>query len=179
MVQDPSGAAVPGAEIRAIQTDTGTIRTAVSGTSGEYVLANLPVGPYRLEVSKQGFTTYVQTGIILQVASTPTVDVALQVGAVSAQVQVEANAAMVDTERMGMGSVIENQRIEELPLNGRNVFSLIQLAGAAVPGALGSAGASIPGAQTISVADGRKETIRMRGILYQQPVGGVHDRVFR
>lgn len=154
-VQDPGGAAVPGAEIRAIQTDTGTIRTGVTGASGEYVLANLPIGPYRLEVSKQGFTTYVQNGIILQVASTPTVDVTLQVGAVSEQVQVDANAAMVDTERMGLGTVIENQRIEELPLNGRNVFSLIQLAGAAVPGALGSAGASIPGAQTISVAGGQ------------------------
>jgi hypothetical protein len=155
VVQDQSGSAVPGAEIRAIQTETGAVRVVASDANGAYVLANLPVGPYRLEGSKPGFATYVQTGIVLQVASTPTVDVPLKVGEVSDQVRVEANAAMVDTERMGIGSVIENQRIQELPLNGRNVFSLIQLAGASVPGPVGSAGASIPGAQTISVAGGQ------------------------
>ena len=155
VVSDESGSAIPGAEVRATQTDTGAIRTATSGANGEYVLTSLPIGPYRLEAGKQGFATYVQTGIVLQVASTPTIDVPLKVGAVSERVQVEANAAMVDTERTGYGSVIENQRIEELPLNGRNVFNLIQLAGGSVPGAAGSAGASIPGAQTISVAGGQ------------------------
>src|ERR1035438_7136426 len=82
VVQDASGSAVPGAEVKATQTDTGTVRTVTSGANGDYVLSNLAIGPYRLEVRKTGFTTYVQSGIVLQVASSPTIDVPLKVGAV-------------------------------------------------------------------------------------------------
>src|ERR1700730_5301729 len=87
IVQDQSGLAVAGAEVKATQTGTGAVRTAMSGADGVYVLTSLSVGPYRLEVSRPGFATYVQTGIILQVASNPTIDVSLKVGAVSEQVQ--------------------------------------------------------------------------------------------
>src|SRR5580658_5559747 len=68
-VQDSSGSAVPGAEVKLTQTDTGAVRTTTSGPDGTYVLPSLPVGPYSLEVTKSGFATYVQTGIVLQVAS--------------------------------------------------------------------------------------------------------------
>src|SRR5258708_16034112 len=81
-VQDASGSAVPGAEVRATQTDTGAIRTATTGDDGGYVLANLPIGPYRLQVSKTGFSTFVHTGISLQVANSPTIDIALNDAAV-------------------------------------------------------------------------------------------------
>src|SRR5581483_12322994 len=72
-VQDSTGAAVPGVQVRATQTDTGLMRTAVSNADGTYVLTNLPIGPYRIEASKDGFSTYVQTGIVLQVSTNPTV----------------------------------------------------------------------------------------------------------
>src|ERR1700737_3557949 len=98
VVLDPAGAAVPAAEIKATQTDTGGGRPTTSGADGTYALANLAIGPYRLEVTKPGFSTYVQTGIVLQVASNPTVDVSLKIGAVNEQVQVEANAALVETQ---------------------------------------------------------------------------------
>ena len=91
-VQDASGSTVPGAQVKATQTDTGAVSVTSSGNDGTYVLANLPIGPYRLEVSKPGFSTYVQTGIVLQVATNPTIDISLKVGTVSEQVQVEANA---------------------------------------------------------------------------------------
>src|SRR5580704_17244125 len=65
IVQDASGSAVPAADIKATRTDTGAIRTATSGADGIYTLPGLPVGPYTLEVSKAGFATYVQTGIVL------------------------------------------------------------------------------------------------------------------
>src|SRR5258708_18177505 len=74
-IQDATGFAVPAADIKATQTETGAVRATTSGSDGTYVLANLPIGPYRVEVSKQGFNTYVQTGIILLVASAPTLDV--------------------------------------------------------------------------------------------------------
>ena len=89
-VQDASGWAVPVAEIKATQTETGVTRTAATGADGGYVLSNLPIGPYRLEVVKPGFSTFVQTGIILQVSTNPTVDVSLKVGGVNEQIQVEA-----------------------------------------------------------------------------------------
>ena len=127
VVRDTSGLPVPGAEVKATQTDTGVERSAVSGTDGNYVLSNLAIGPYRLEVSKSGFANYIQTGIVLQVATNPTIDVALNVSAVSQTVQVEANAAQVETENTSLGTVIENQRIIDLPLNGRQATDLIQL----------------------------------------------------
>ena len=131
-VQDSSGAAVPGAEVRAIQTETGATRTVESGSDGGYVLTNLPIGPYRLEIGKEGFTKYAESGIVLQVNSDPLINAILKVGAVSEEVNVEANAALVETRNSGVGEVIQNQRIIELPLNGRNVTDLITLAGGAV-----------------------------------------------
>src|ERR1700720_937647 len=96
-VRDASGLAVVGAEVRATQTATGFIREAVSGQDGTYVLPNLPVGPYRLQVSKAGFSAYTQSGIVLQVNTNPEVNVTLQVGAVTQNVEVQADAALVET----------------------------------------------------------------------------------
>jgi hypothetical protein len=132
-VTDTSGLAVPGAEAKATQTATGLVRTITSGADGTYVLTNLPVGPYQLEVKKDGFTTYVQGGIVLQVGSNPTIEVALKVGAVSEQIQVEANANLVETRNSGVGQIIDNQRVLELPLNGRQATELIYLSGIATP----------------------------------------------
>lgn len=131
-VRDASGSVVPGAEVRAIQTDTGVARTATSATDGGYILTALPVGPYRLEFTKDGFTKAVESGIVLQVNTDPAIDIALRVGAVNEQVSVEANAALVETRSSGIGEVVQNQRIVELPLNGRNVTDLIGLGGASV-----------------------------------------------
>src|SRR5438046_404519 len=89
-VADQSGAVLPGAEIALTQTETGIGRNTVSNETGSYVVANLPVGPYRLEASLPGFRTYIRTGIVLQVNSNPVIDVTLQVGQVSETVEVEA-----------------------------------------------------------------------------------------
>jgi hypothetical protein len=154
LVLDPAGAAVPGAEIKATQTATGVVRTTISGADGTYALANLAIGPYRLEVTKTGFSTYVQTGIVLQVASNPSLNVSLKVGAVSESIQVEANTTQVETQATSIGAVIENKRILELPLNGRNAVELIALSGATIPGGKnGTAG--FPGGLNFSVAGGQ------------------------
>src|SRR5207244_8175305 len=91
--------------------------------TGSYVLSNLPLGPYKLEAALTGFRTFVQTGIVLQVNSNPVINPTLEVGQVSEQVEVQANAALVETRNVGVGQVIEQQRILELPLNGRQVRS--------------------------------------------------------
>jgi len=130
--KDPSGAVVPGVEITATQTETGLKRTTATDESGAFVLPNLPLGPYRLEATKMGFRTYVQTGIVLQVGASPDIAIAMGVGQISESVNVEANAAQVETRSVGVGNVIETQRILELPLNGRQPTDLIPLSGAAV-----------------------------------------------
>jgi hypothetical protein len=132
-VKDQSGAVLPGTEVTATQTETGVARTVVSNETGLYVIPDLAVGPYRLEASLPGFRRFVQTGIILQVNGSPTINPVLEVGQVSEQVEVQANAALVETRAVGVGQVVENARILDLPLNGRNVVDLIALAGNAAP----------------------------------------------
>src|SRR5438093_5108315 len=132
-VKDESGAVLPGAEITATQTDTAAVRMTISDETGSYVLPNLPVGPYRLEISLPGFRTFVQSGIVLQVNSSAAVNAVLNVGQVSETVEVQANAAMVETRSTGIGQVVENARILELPLIGRQVTDLISINGAALP----------------------------------------------
>src|SRR5690349_24478536 len=79
-VTDESGAVLPGVTVTATQTDTTFSRTVVTDATGNYVVTNLPTGPYRLEMALQGFRTYVQTGIVLQVGASPTINAALGVG---------------------------------------------------------------------------------------------------
>jgi hypothetical protein len=106
ITRDQSGGAVADVQVTATQTDTGISRVTTSNDAGEFVLTNLPTGPYRIEAKKAGFQNYVQTGIRLQVDSAPTISITLGVGAVNQTVQVEANATQVETEKLGVGTVI-------------------------------------------------------------------------
>jgi hypothetical protein len=131
LVSDPSGGVVPNAHVTATQLDTGLVRTTRNGADGIYALPNLPVGSYKLEVQATGFETYVQTGIVLQVSNDVTINVTLQVGQVKQEVQVSANASMLQTQTTSVSSVMDNARVLDLPLNGRQATDLIMLMGAA------------------------------------------------
>src|SRR5450432_4068930 len=98
VITDPTGAVIPAAQVKATQTESGQIRTTVSTSNGSYTLPNLPVGPYRLEVTNQGFERYVQSGIILTVGNEVHVNVNLRVGDTTQEVRVSADAAMVQTQ---------------------------------------------------------------------------------
>src|ERR1700732_2394451 len=130
-VRDSSGLAVAGATGKATPTATGGGRTITSDAEGAFVFANLPIGPYLLEITKEGFNKYAQTGIVLQVDSNPSIDAGLKLGAVTEQVTVQADASMVETHSTGVGTVVDNQRVVEMPLNGRNATELVFLAGMA------------------------------------------------
>jgi Carboxypeptidase regulatory-like domain len=177
-VRDPAGLAMPGAEVKATQTDTGLVRSTMSGSDGSFVLTNLPVGPYELEVSKEGFSKYVQSGLVLQVASNPNVEITLKVGSVSEQVEVEASAALVETRGAGVGTVMENQRVVELPLNGRQVTDLIYLSGMAtqVNGAGLNSGVRNYPTQDISVAGGLANglTYSLDGATHNDPYNNLN-----
>src|ERR1700691_2364163 len=98
IVRDASGLAVPAADVTVTQTDTGFTRNSQSASDGAYLLPTLPIGPYRLEVKKAGFATYIQSGIVLQVDTNPAIDVTLKVGSVSEQVNVSRRGDGRDTE---------------------------------------------------------------------------------
>jgi len=173
VVRDSSGGAIPGAEITVTKTDTGAIRTVFTGADGAYALPNLPVGPYQLKVVLQGFNTYIRDGIVLQVGSNPEINVTLAVGAISEQVTVTANSYMVETRNTGVGQVIDNQRIMEMPLNGRQATELIFLSGLATSAPAGdlNTNKNFP-TVTISVAGGQAN-----GITYIMD-GGTHNDPF-
>src|SRR2546422_868111 len=152
-VKDQTGAVLPGVEVTATQTDTGFKRSAVTNETGSYLLTNLPIGPYRLEAGLPGFRTYVQTGIVLQVDANPVINAVLEVGQVADQVEVRADAALVETRSTGIGQVIDNIRVLEMPLNGRQVTELILLSGAAVGGGNQMTSRNYP-TDSISVAGG-------------------------
>jgi hypothetical protein len=103
-VTDESGAVLPGVSVTVAQIDAGFTRTTVTDGEGGYSLPNLPTGPYRLEVALQGFRTYVQTGIVLQVGATPTINAALAVGNLEETVSVEAAAPIVDVRSAGISA---------------------------------------------------------------------------
>src|SRR4026207_1279313 len=151
--RDQSGAVLPGVEVTATQTDTGVARTTVTNETGSYVFSNMSLGPYRLEAGLPGFRTFVQTGIVLQVNSSPVINPVLEVGQVSEQVEVQANAALVETRASGVGQVMEQQRIMELPLNGRQLTDLITATGAAVQ-TQSSSGRLFNGIPSISIGGG-------------------------
>jgi hypothetical protein len=159
-VQDSTGLAVPGAEVRVVQSDTGLTRTTTTSGEGSYTFPNLPVGPYRLQVTKDGFSAYVQSGIVLQVDTNPAINVTLKIGAVSEQVVVEASATMVETHENGIGQVIDQQRVLEMPLNGRQATDLIFLSGGATTAPAGdlNSNKNYP-TQTIAVGGGLPNAI--------------------
>ena len=171
-VKDQSGAVLPGAEVTMTQAETGFKRSAVTDETGSYVLPNLPIGPYRLEAMLPGFKTYIQTGITLQVNSNPVINAVLEVGQVTDEVNVQADATLVETRSTGVGQVMDNGRVLELPLNGRRVTDLILISGAAVQGTnTFTYGARGYNQMAISVAGGQGA-----GVEYTLD-GGTHNDV--
>ncbi|MCZ2154589.1 MAG: carboxypeptidase regulatory-like domain-containing protein [Bryobacterales bacterium] len=131
-VSDSAGAVIPDAKVIARNTDTGFTQTFDTDAAGAYLFSRLPVGKYELRVEKDGFTTYVQAGITLTVNQTATQNVVLQVGQITESVNVEANTELVVTQTATAGQLINQQRIVDLPLNGRGAQSLVFLAAGTV-----------------------------------------------
>lgn len=155
-VSDPSGAAIVNAQVTMTEVDKHTIHTTLSDVTGSYTLPNLPVGPYRLEVKSPGFKDYVQSGLELVVNNNIQVNVAMQVGAATEKIEVSATASMVETKENSISSLVDEKRINELPLNGRQVTDLIYTVGAAVPADSGDTGSkTFWSATRIAVAGGQ------------------------
>src|SRR2546422_3815106 len=135
-VTDPSGAAIPDAQVTLTNLGTAEKRTQPTGADGLYSFVNLLPGNYRIEVEKQGFKRITREPVVVQVQQSTKIDVALQVGQVSETVEVIAETPLLQSETSSLGQVVEQRKANELPLNGRNIYNLITLS----PGAVAQGG---------------------------------------
>ncbi len=147
-VTDPSGAVIAGALVTATNVATNVRRETSSNDDGIFTLTALPPGVYTLQVEYKGFPKQIREGIELQVGQVAKIDFALQVGNVTETIQVTGAAPVLQAETAELGTVIENRRIVELPLNGRNYLQLVSLA----PGATTNGPASSQGQQRMGGA---------------------------
>ena len=155
-VTDQSGAGIPGAQVTMTETDKDQVHSTTSDSGGHYVLPNLPVGPYRFEAKSNGFKDYQQTGIVLIVNNNIQIDAPMQVGSINERVEVVATANLVETKETSVSSVIDEKRINELPLNNRQATQLILTLGGAVNADGGDTGSkTFFNATRISVAGGQ------------------------
>ncbi len=126
-VMDSSKAAVPNAVVQVTNTATNEVASATTDSQGNYTIPFLKPGNYTVTVQVVGFKKFVREGVTLNVAQTATVSITLELGAVTEQVTVVAEAPLLETAKADRGGVIDNQRVEEFPLNARNPFMLSML----------------------------------------------------
>lgn len=155
VVRDASGAVAGGVPVVVTARDTRLTRRAVTGADGQYVIASLPAGAYRLEAERQGFKTHVEE-FDLFVSQDLRVDIALQLGAAAERVVVEAAGVALERDSTALGAVVDNQQVVSLPLDGRNFLELTLLSPGTAPAAQGSA-SSVRGDFAFSVAGGRED----------------------
>lgn len=126
-VRDKTGAIIPGAQITAKDTDTGSSRSASSDSAGRYVIPQLEPGHYTISATTSGFSRQDQNGVMLTVGHTSVVDFTLEVGTVEQTVEVSASAPVVDTTTASLAALVDRQQVEDLPLNGRSFTQLATL----------------------------------------------------
>jgi len=129
-ITDPSGSTIPGAKVTVVREQTGVSSSTVSAADGAYRLPFLIPGRYRLEIEASGFKKYVQSGITLEVGQSATQNAALELGNVAESVTVNAEAPLLETGTANMGQVIDQRKLDAMPLNGRMIFMLNRISAA-------------------------------------------------
>jgi Carboxypeptidase regulatory-like domain len=159
-VLDPSGGIVQGASVSAKQTETGLTRTSRTDHSGAYILLELPVGHYQLQVEAKSFEKYIRQGITLNVNETATIPVRLVLGADTQVVQVTADAQLIQETVTSLGKTVLEREVLDLPLDGRNFSQLGLLQPGVVPltPGLAEAGGSLRAGQAYEVNGQRPES---------------------
>lgn len=156
-VMDATGSVITDAKVVMTETEKGIMHVTVTNSSGNYIMPGLPSGAYQLEISSLGFKTYVRNDMTLLVNDHLTINATLEVGSTTESVEVKGGAESVQMDTASISSVIESQRITELPLNGRMPTQLVLYAGAAVDAPSGDEKGtkSFFSSQTYSVAGGQ------------------------
>jgi hypothetical protein len=159
VVQDPGGGVLPGVTIKAVHEATNAETVTVSNDVGLYVLRGLPVGRYTVIAELSGFQTAKNTDVVVRVNEDVRLDISMKVGAVSEMVTVSGMASTVDTSTGTLKTVVDQERIENLPLNGRNATQLMTLVAGVLPDRSDlTSGATYPGTQPVSSSGARGNT---------------------
>ena len=132
-VTDPSGAIVPGAVVTLTNLGTSERRTSTTDTGGNYQFVNLVPGRYRIDIESSGFKHLTRDEILVEVQAAVRIDAAMQVGDVGQVVEVQAQTPLLQTETSALGQVVDSRKVQEMPLNGRNVLNLVALVPGVVP----------------------------------------------
>ncbi len=127
VVTDPSGAAVPSADVTAKNLETGVLRSSLTDNAGRYLILSLPVGEYEIRVSKTGFQDSTRTGVQLNLNQEATIDLRLQVSSAKAAVSVTEDAPIVSTTTSDISGLVGAKETKQLPLNGRSYDLLLTL----------------------------------------------------
>ncbi|MDD5542955.1 MAG: TonB-dependent receptor [Acidobacteriia bacterium] len=162
LVTDAQGGAIVGAKVTAHNNATGIERSTVTESTGQFLLAAMPIGNYRVTAQAQGFQTKVADNVIVQVAVTTDLDVTLAVGQVSQTVNVEASAPVIESTTMEVGQTITQRTVQEIPLNGRHFVDLgLLLPGSVVQPQSGFLTAPLrgQGAFAFDTAGNREDTV--------------------
>ena len=147
-VKDASGGVLPGVTVTATNVDTNISRSVVTNERGEYSVPLLPVGTYRVEAGLDGFKRFVQTGVVIELSRAARVDPVLEVGATSENVEVRADAPLVDTSHVALGRTVNQTEILTLPLVDRDVYELLDLT-AGIDASETTNAFGIPGRETL------------------------------
>jgi len=165
IVNDPSGAVVPGATVTATLNGTDSHRSAISDKDGAFDIPELAVGTYDVTAEAPGFKKFVNKAVVVSIGHVNFITVTFQVGAANDTVTVESNAMQVETTSTQLGNVMTDQSIRELPLNSRNAYALLQLQ-PGVQSQLGAdlfAGSSNPGVVSVNGGRGRSNNYMVNG----------------
>jgi len=164
-LMDASGGAIAGAKVTLINEATNATREVQSGSNGEYIFLEVPVGTYQIDATSQGFKKYTRKGIVLNLNEVVSVDLTLQVGGSTDVVEVTGAPPVVDTTSTQLGAVINERSSTQLPLNTRDVYQLLQLQ----PGVQSQIGNNLfygtdkPGVVTVNGGRGRSNNYSVNG----------------
>jgi hypothetical protein len=155
VIRDPGGGVVPGVEVVVVHTGTNAVYRSLSNDIGVYAIRALPIGRYDLTGELAGFKRFAVGGIRVQVDEIVRVDIHLQMGEVTESVQVTAGTIGVDTQSSTLKTVVDQRRVEELPLDGRDPVALMRLVAGVVPTSGHVSGTTYPGVVAVSVSGSR------------------------
>jgi hypothetical protein len=157
LVTDASGGVLPNADVTALNTGTNASYKTTTSATGNYVFRAVPVGSYRLTVGASGFKRAEVASVVTQVNEVTRVDVTMTVGAVSESIEVSTQAVTVNTEDASLRTVVDQRRVEDLPLNGRDPVQLMRLvSGVSLYNGSGlTSGTTYPGVVSVSVNGNR------------------------
>jgi hypothetical protein len=177
-VSDESGAAVPGATITVLNLDTGVARTAASDARGRYAAAALPPGRYKVSVALKGFGAQSRDGVVLQLGQSVTIDFRLKLAAAAEELTVSGEAPVVELGHTEVSSVVNQQQIDALPINGRSFMSFAVITPGVTTDRTPQQGASATSGLSFAGQRARSNNIMVDGLDNNDQVVGAVRALF-